>query len=467
MQDHPREIDETNPAGPVRAASGRTPTRRLPLRRPGVIGESYLLLVFALALVARMLVARFPADAYMGTGLLFDQLGLRIAVGLGMGPTALLPPLYPEYLGLLYRTYGYSHHAVVASHALLGALSATLTGLFVRYVGLGRKYAFLAGVLVALFPQALAQTRHLSPQILVGFLFLVGAFLWLRHRSRPRWFQVTIAGLLFGLAILGRAGLFVPIAAIAVAPRPGSGVVGRRFVLLLLVLSTTVPWMIRNSRLHEEPVLVDSTWAMRLQAATIPGSHHIDYRVPGRGTLYADHMEVLENRLALAEIIGFGLTRPATVVGVWLRRVQDEISFSGWNDAATRDLFPYHGIAYRWAQALMFGTLLTLALAWLILLRGWGERERACAIVVLAFTLLAAVGDGPGDARLYALPFLTVLAMRGAWGLLVLSRVRPFAAGATWSERPFPSGVMLPSRMRVFGWLALCAALWVHGFWHW
>jgi hypothetical protein len=235
---------------------------------------------------------------------------------------------------------------------------------------------------------------------------------------------------------------------------------------MLVVLGMTLPWMIRNSRLHEEPVLVDSSWALRLRAATIPGTHEIEYRVPGRTSVQPDHMDVLENRLALADLIGFGLARPFTVVGTWLRRAQDQIGFSGWNDAATRDRFPYHGATYRWAQALMFGTLLTLLLSWLVLLRGRGDRERVCLAAVLGFFVLGAVGDGPGDGRLYALPFLVVLAMRGAWGLLVLSRVRPFARGSLSATGPLPIHVEPASRLRVLVWVALTLAVWIHGFGH-
>jgi hypothetical protein len=435
--------------------------------------ESYLLFVFALALAARVSVVFFPDAAYIGPGLLYDQLGLRIAVGLGMGPTAALPPLYPEFLGLLYRVYGYSYLAVALPQSLLGALTAVLTGLAVRYAGLGRKYALLAGILVALFPQALAQTRHLSPQVMVGFLFLAGSVMWVRRKRTPAWIDVVIAGIAFGLCILARTGMIVPVLCVILARgmhRERLRLRARSLVLLALALSIPVPWIVRNSQLHEELVLVDSTWALRLRAATIPGSHEIEYRVPGRTTEQPDHMEVLENRLALADVIGFGLNNSATVVGVWLRRAQDEIGFSGWNDAATRDRFPYEGSAYRSAQAIMFGALLTLFLSWLVLLRGRGDPERVCMAAVVGFFLLAAVGGGPGDSRLYALPFLAVLAMRGAWGLLVLTRIQPFAAETERSSSnvhdpapPLPIGVEHPSKLRVVIWCVLVTVMWIHG----
>lgn len=431
--------------------------RRLWTRRGTALDESYLLAVFFLALVARVAVVMSPADVFLGPGLVMDQLGLRVGVGLGLGPTAMLPPLYPHYLGLLYRLYGYSHVAVVLSQALLGALTAVLIAILARYSGANRAFAGIAGLLVALHPQALAQVRHLSPQILTGFLFTVGTLVFLRGRQTGSRIAAIATGLIFGVMVLGRAGLVVPGLTILLAQSRGwrsRFTRTRRLLAIALLFAVIVPWNVRNSMLHHQPVFVDSTWAMRLRAATIPGSHEIEYRVPGRFSVQPDAMEALDNRLAVADVIGFALTEPGTVLAVWGERLREMISFSGWNDAATQEAFPYQGIWYRVAQALAQGFVLSLVLTWAVLFPAPGRAERMLGIAVLGIVGMAMTGGGTGDARLYAFPFLVVLAMRGARDLLIASRVTTDAPLEHMHD---------PGPVRRWTWALVLLLTWLHG----
>jgi len=522
--------------------------RRLLIHTGSFRQELYLLGLFLMVVAVGTLVILNPADAYIGPGLAFDQLGLRLAVGLGFGPTAVVAPLYPFYLSFFYGWIGYSHQAVLLSQVLLLAGATSAIALIVRYLGLSPRYAWLAGALFGLFPQSLALLRHFSPTLLILLLWVVAIHVWIRNRPHPSWFEAGFAGLLFGSTLLGRFGLWIPIGVLlvlrgtfprrrhlfqssngapesgrsapeatadsktpapapAAAPAPTAGPApapaltsapapapaltsapaptaggsrGRWRIFLravfagLIVFCTVTPWIVRNSRLHGELVFVDSTWAMRWRAATIPGEHTIDYVIPGRTTRVPDHMPVLSNRLALGEVVGFASAEPGKTLRIWSRRAGVLVGFSGWNDAATLDRFPYEGPAFRIFQALVYGLLLSLASSWFVLLRARGRPEALLAKGWLGLAFVGIVTGGIADARILSLAFLVPLAMRGLWGLLVQLRVRlrPRESDpvAGWSplraypnDDPWPTGVEAATPLRWAAFILLVVTIWAHG----
>ncbi len=471
--------------------------------------ESYLLGLFLLSVLAGVFVVQHPADSYIGPGLAFDQLALRLAVGIGFGPTAVVPPLYPFYLSVFYGWIGYSHEAVLLSHVLVLGFTACTVALIVRYAGLSSRYAWVAGLLVAFFPQSLAAIRHFSPVLILMLLWAMAALTWTRNRNGPHVLEAVFAGIVLGTMLLGRFGMWIPALALLAArvafppsrkmfqvSRPtgasftagtspasnASRSFGRRRLrpFLLAILALTVmagvatPWMVRNSRVHGEVVFMDSTWAMRWRAATVPGSHSIDYVIPGRFTVRPDHIPVLENRLALGDVLGYVATDPGKVAHIWLLRASDILGFSGWNDAATLDRFPYEGIYFQLAQGIFYGMVLSLVLCWWVLLRGRGQTERILFVSALAVFMTGVIGGGVGDTRLLLMPLLVPIAMRGAWGFLVQSRVRlrrrdgdPEEAWTPWrtftNTDEYPWGVR-PASGLAWAVLALgIVAIWLHG----
>lgn len=447
--------------------------------------EAYLVVLFVAVLVVGTAVILNPADAYLGPGLAFDQLGLRLAVGLGFGPTAVVPPLYPHYLAMFYRSVGYSHMAVLLSQVVLLAGLATSVSLIVRYIGLSPRYAWLAGLLTGFFPQAIALLRHFTPALLVAFLWAVGVHAWVRNRPYPSWFETVLAGMVFGMVLLGRFGLLVPIVVLLVSRRAFRGRLGGspsrassflhlapRVVLAIVVLSAVVaPWIVRNSRLYDELVFVDSTWAVRWRAATIPGEYTLDFVIPGRSTRVPDHTPILENRLALGDVVGFACAEPWKLVRIWTRRAVTFVGFSGWNDAVTLDRFPYEGPAYKLLQALVYGILLSFAAAWIVLLRARGKPERLLGKTWLALAGIGVITGGIGDIRVYALPLLVPIAMRGLWGLLVQLRVRlrprqgeeGGLLRAYENTDPLPRGVRAANGLQWCAWISVVVTVWTLG----
>ena len=436
---------------PARAENDRRdpPGSREPIEAAD--SDPPILPVLVLALAVRLAVVLPQAPAFPGLGTPFDQYALRIAAGYGFGPSSLLPPLYPYFLAMLYRVYGYSHHAVVLSQVVLGSIAVVSTVLLARAAGLRGWRLYAAGWMAALFPAAVAEVRHLTPVLLASAFFGLGAWLWLRGGSRPSRFDALLAGLLCGGAVLARTGMILPIVVVALAaplgpaghaPRSRGDLLWRRGVLLAVVVATLAPWTLRNTVLPHRPALTETTWALRLRMATVPGT--LAYRPPAtvRDARAPDNVVLSDNDIAVWEVLGYTASHPGEVVRTWGARLARILSFDVDGESTGGDPFPYRYPWYRLAQALAWGTLLTLSLSWVVMGRAVGGIERSAALAVAGIVLLGIVTATLAETRILAAPFLAVTAARGAEGL------------RDWTGR---------SRLHRCLFLALVLLLWLNG----
>lgn len=409
--------------------------------------DIHIVLLVILALAARLWAVLIGTPPFPGDGQVFDSYALRIASGLGFGPSSSIPPLYPYFLGMLYRIYGYSPHTVLLSQTLIGSLVVVPVVALARITGLQRREALLAGLIIAVFPQAVAETRHLTPVLLLSVTLSVGALAWFRRPGIPGIGESLLAGAILGCLILGRTGLIVPVLVLIAArgvhdygsePFVGTHRVRssgpfradrhldlwmRRGFLVIAAFCVIAPWAVRSSRLHGRPVFVESTWGLRLRAANVPDVPVARYSLPGAGTRAPDNMVLTENRIAFQEFLGYAVTHPGRLASVWSSRISRFFAFSPMSDSGFTDPFPYRMHWFRILQALLYGMMLSLALAWLVLQRGAGGSERALALLIISLMAIGVVTGRLGDARLLSLPFMAVLAGRGLAGLQLLGRV--------------------------------------------
>lgn len=428
--------------------------------------DIHVLLIVLLAFAARLPAILASTPPFPGDGQAFDAYALRIASGLGFGPSSSLPPLYPYFLGMLYRIYGYGPNTVMISQAMIGSLAVVPVIALGRLAGLQRREVLLSGVLFALFPQAATEARHMTPVVLLGAVLPIGVLAWLRRPGAPSIVESLLAGAILGGMILGRVGLALPILALIAARgiheyarAPGVGIhrvrsaasvpVGvrlelwmRRGFVLVAAFCVIAPWAIRSSKLHGRSVFVESTWGLRLRAANVPDVPVARYYLPGAHTKAPDNMVLTENKIAFQELLGYAATHPGRLAMIWAGRISRFFGFSPMSDSGFNDPFPYRLLWFRVLQAAVYGLMLSLALGWLVLLRGVGGIERTLALAVLGFAALGVVSGRPGDARLLSLPYLSVLAGRGLHAI------------------PLPGRVGKGARV-IF--LCLLVALWVQG----
>ena len=99
--------------------------------------ERFVFFIFLAAFLVRMIyvfqVLQFPLTEYLVSSNTFDQHGfdnraLFIVSGnwLGGSEVFVKEPLYPYFLALIYRTFGYSHFAVYLMQSLLTSIGVLL-----------------------------------------------------------------------------------------------------------------------------------------------------------------------------------------------------------------------------------------------------------------------------------------------------------------------------------------------------
>ena len=191
-------------------APGGGVRRRVPAARPGPGWPFGLFLVaLALRLVHFWTVRETPFFTDLGLDpLAYDEWGQRIAAGHWLGDEVFYQdPLYPYFLGVIYRLAGHSYSAVVLVQCLLGALVAPMVYLAAR-TGLGSKEAILAGTLAAAYAPAIYYDGLLLKTWLGSFL-VAALLLAIGRARRSSALSWGAAGLLLGLGCLVRGNLLI------------------------------------------------------------------------------------------------------------------------------------------------------------------------------------------------------------------------------------------------------------------
>jgi len=170
------------------------------------------------------------------------------------------PPLYPYVLAFIYRTFGETITSVYVLQSLLGLANCLLVLMLGRLVFTPR-IALIGAVVAAFMPilpffelQLLAETSTTFLSLL-ALLFVLQAT---RKTSSPSWWQLALAGLLFGVAALGRPNLLLlpPVIAIWLWSWAGSTISANRawsrwrpaVVFLVSAVLAVSPVTLRNMR---------------------------------------------------------------------------------------------------------------------------------------------------------------------------------------------------------------------------
>jgi 4-amino-4-deoxy-L-arabinose transferase-like glycosyltransferase len=199
-----------------------------------------LILLAALAIRIAFVLAT-PDYRLVHDALDYDHHAASIAAGHGFAysygrPTAFRPPAYPYFLGGVYVITGRSVEAARIANAFVSTGIVALIGLIAFRVW-GRREALVAMALAAVYiPLIEVGQAVMSEPLFV--LCLLGAIAC----ALRGW--ALAAGVLAGLAILGRANALVVLVPLAWAvwrgPRPA-------VVLVAAALLTVAPWTIRNA----------------------------------------------------------------------------------------------------------------------------------------------------------------------------------------------------------------------------
>lgn len=181
---------------PISSSSELSPARR------GLPGALLPLAIFGLALLIRLVhvwqLSRSPYfNALLGDAHGYDEWARRIAAGEWIGRDVFYQaPLYPYFLGVLYKLFGHNLVAVRIIQALVGAGSCALLGLAAaRFFSL--RVGAIAGFALAVYAPAIFFDALIQKSVLD--LFFLALSLWLLGglvddpRDRRRWLGLGLA----------------------------------------------------------------------------------------------------------------------------------------------------------------------------------------------------------------------------------------------------------------------------------
>ncbi|MDX1925923.1 MAG: phospholipid carrier-dependent glycosyltransferase [Pirellulaceae bacterium] len=202
----------------------------------------------------------------------------------GPSPTAFRPPLYPWLLSWFVVDGQVARAGVAGLHLLLGCATVALT--FLIGVRLRLRFAWLAGVAVAVDPILLRQSQLVMTETLATFLGVFAWWLWLvawpsmdtgqgQQRSRRQWMALAAFSLTLGVSILARPtaapwALLCALIALFVGCDCWKRRVNDCVLICLGVLVCVVPWTLRNYSTFGKPIWATTHGGYTLLLANNP-----------------------------------------------------------------------------------------------------------------------------------------------------------------------------------------------------
>ena len=468
--------------------SATSPVNALPRLPPWGMTRRYVITVFTVALLLRVIVVlwlNYAPPAYRpvmpifaADALLYDALAKNILVGQGYEMDGdyreytRVPPLFSAYLAGLYALWGPSVVGTGLVNSLLAAFTAVLLFYIVRD-GLTRreraptvvdaddaarnpmveKIAYVTALMFAAYPLEIFNTPYVLKENFSIFLTVAFVWAWGRlvatalepgARPLPRvagW--SLLAGLALGLSVLSRythLGLAVPFVLVngwmAWRYRPSAARLGLGTGVALLAFSLTLaPWLARNYRLFGTPVLSSQGPARSLYTSNSSESlPETSGYFEGHGTaaqhenrvLAQTHNDLLlQERTYAKDAARSAFSRPAHLASLLAAKL-----ICMWRPV-------WAGSSLRTWLVLGVPYLLMMALAALGLTLQWGRAGAASPLRAPAMTLVVAmilyyflghlVFYGMIRERQYVEPYLMVFAAYG-WCWLMQRRSSAVAA---------------------------------------
>ena len=279
-----------------------------------------------------------PLSSLLDDGV-YDARGQSIAggdwIGRGWPWLIYLTPLYPYFLGAVYRLIGHSIGAIHVIQTFLGAFTPVLVYRLAKEAFAGRRTAILAGLLSASYVPFIYYENLLSGESLSLFLSLCALFLLARALNKEEGAKrpVFSAGLLFGIAALLRPHLLIAVVFPALylgyiwAFERRRKTLGAAVAILLMTGAAAgiAPITLKNYLLYHDFVPISAHGGANLYMSNNPlvekGMSPID--IFGSGV-----KEMPDRAVALAEKAEARTLKPSEVSAYWLARTVDYIRAS-------------------------------------------------------------------------------------------------------------------------------------------
>ena len=232
----------------------------------------------------------------------------------GTSPTAFRPPLYPWLLSWLVFDGQVSRAGVAALHLLLGCGTVALTFLIGHILNL--RFAWVAGLAVAVDPILLRQSQLVMTETLATFLAVLAWWLWLlvwpsseagkdKPRTGTQWLALIGFSLTLGASILARPtaapwALRCALSALIVGCNCWKRRLNDSALICLGVLVCVVPWTLRNYTVFGKPIWATTHGGYTLLLANNPPLYrHFAALGPSRAWEAEGFQEAWSARVAL------------------------------------------------------------------------------------------------------------------------------------------------------------------------
>jgi len=182
--------------------------------------------------------------------------------------TSFRAPLYPAFLSLIYLLAGAGTNRFFVARlvqAMLGAALAPVTYFVSKHLIPGNeRVAKVSTWIVACYPILLVYPLGLGTENLFFLLLLVSVLVLLQTSKRPSLGWFLLSGFFLGLTALTRS-VILPFAGFAIIWMEFVLKQKRGAVLVLLALMLTIsPWVIRNSVLHQRLTGIETSMGYNL-----------------------------------------------------------------------------------------------------------------------------------------------------------------------------------------------------------
>ncbi|MEO0114012.1 MAG: tetratricopeptide repeat protein [candidate division WOR-3 bacterium] len=410
--------------------------------KSSLVNFIYFFLIIFVGLILRtiyIILARFYDPLFYAPqmdGLYHHQWAIAIANGIEFISDAYFrAPLYPFFLGLIYKIFGINLFVVRIIQALIGSLSCGLIYLIARRL-FTESVAQIAGLVLAFYPLAIYFDGELLIANLLIFLLLLGIFFLLRSYATDRyWF---LPGLFLGLAAIARPNVLVYIGVIV-----GWLLLGfpsqrwRRLVQFLLpVFIIIAPVTIRNYVKSKSVVLIAWQGGTNFYIGNNPYSDGVTAILPQtRGSWWGGYYDA--KRLAEQEVgrplkgkdidsywlkqgLKFWQTQPLSALKLLLRKIY--LWLSGYEVSNNRDIYFFKN--YTFLKFLIFktgflsfpfGLLFPLSLVGIYLSKHNWRRLLPVYLFLISYSLSFVIFFV--TAR-YRLPFVVLLIPFAGYGLV-------------------------------------------------
>ncbi|HOL22335.1 MAG TPA: glycosyltransferase family 39 protein [bacterium] len=244
-----------------------------------------LIFIFLFALLLRIgfiLTLNNSVDVW---GDWWDELGWKLASGQGYWVNnpyfpdgvrfySWRAPVFPLFLGCIYKIFGHSYLAAKIGLAIISAISCIFLYFLAAEVLKNRTAGIWSALIYAVYPPSIFWTGYLAPVTLEIFLLLLIVLLLINGVRKNNIYLFIAAGIFTGIAILTRSVflIFLPVVFLWLIIKDRKHLCKNFLSYAITTAIAVSPWAIRNYKIHRTFVLTSTEGGIVCYIANNPKS---------------------------------------------------------------------------------------------------------------------------------------------------------------------------------------------------